>query len=307
MKGVVLETNDKKALVLREDGSVVRILNRRYLPGAEIDLPSAPMRHLYRIAALAASFILFFTVTLYAYYTPAAYISIDVNPSIELTLNAFSRVIHVQAMDEASQQVTDALHLHNRNLHEAIALTLTQMDAQSVFAKNERNYLVVSVAAKNQMRAQDILDRVVETVAASSADANLDIEVQHSLISLEYVRRAQDLGTTPGKLRLIQMLRESSEDPGSINDNDWIDKPVREIMQQIHTNQPDWQNESPDEEGGPEKPMNPGGNKENNSPPPTQDIPKQDPSQDEETPPVSEDADSSGFGKKNNPSNSPGE
>jgi hypothetical protein len=248
MKGVVLDIVNKKALILQEDGTVASISNHGYRIGDEIVFRKVSTPHLNWVAALAASFILLFTVTIYAYYAPAAYISIDVNPSVELTINAFSRVIHVQAMDEPSQLLTNALDLRNRYVDDAVQLTIRQMDSLSVFSKNETNYLLVSVAAKNQLRAQEILQKVVNTVSASSTEADLDIEVQEALISLEYAQRARDLGTTPGKLRLIQFLRESTANPDAVTDSDWIDKPVREIMHQIHRNRSDSANKKPTQE-----------------------------------------------------------
>lgn len=43
-------------------------------------------------------------------------------------------------------------------------------------------------------------------------------------------KEAQDLGTTPGKLKLIKMLQEVADDPVTISTEEWIDNPVKDIL-----------------------------------------------------------------------------
>jgi hypothetical protein len=256
MRGVVLETNKRKALILKEDGSFVHMPNRGFSVGEEIETERIPYFRLNWVAALAASFILVFTVSVYAYFAPSAYVSLDVNPSIELTLNRFSRVIETRAADETTESLLEQLQLRNKHVDEAFRLTLRQMDSMSLFSKNEKNYLVVSVAARNQERAQYILTHIVDTVSASAEAADLDIDIQQSLTSLEYAQQARNMGTTPGKLRLIQILRDASEDPESVKNEDWIGEPVRNIMRHMHADRSGQTEQIPAE--GSKRPKSPG-------------------------------------------------
>ena len=47
---------------------------------------------------------------------------------------------------------------------------------------------------------------------------------------MERVEVARELGVTPGKLNLVEKLISSSDGSESINLEEWLDKPVKDIM-----------------------------------------------------------------------------
>ena len=62
--------------------------------------------------------------TVYAH--PASYISLDVNPSIELSLNRWSRVIGVTAYNEEAKAICDRLDLKHKFYTDAVEKVLLQ-------------------------------------------------------------------------------------------------------------------------------------------------------------------------------------
>lgn len=48
-----------------------------------------------------------------AYYTPAKYVSLDVNPSIEYQLNIFDRVLTVKGVNDDGSEIVDEIDLGN--------------------------------------------------------------------------------------------------------------------------------------------------------------------------------------------------
>lgn len=58
-------------------------------------------------------------------------------------------------------------------------------------------------------------------------------------VGLDRVQQARTLGTTPGKLNLVQKLQASSQAPDDINLEEWLNKPVKEIMKAIKQNKKD--------------------------------------------------------------------
>lgn len=59
-----------------------------------------------------------------AYYTETAYLSIDINPSIELGINRFGVVISQTAYNEDAQAVLDGLNVRNKRYAKAVELLL---------------------------------------------------------------------------------------------------------------------------------------------------------------------------------------
>lgn len=81
------------------------------------------------IGAVAAGLtIMTSSVGVWAYTTPVSYVSLDVNPSIEYTLNAFDRVIEVEAVNEDGQTIlANVEDLNNLKIEEAITETVEQL------------------------------------------------------------------------------------------------------------------------------------------------------------------------------------
>ena len=54
------------------------------------------------------------------YFTPMAAISIDINPSLELSVNRFDRVIAITGFNEDGQALSDALDVKYKNYAQAV-------------------------------------------------------------------------------------------------------------------------------------------------------------------------------------------
>ena len=70
--------------------------------------PASPVR---RLAAAACLVLLLGGTGGWAFLTPTSAVSIDVNPSLELNVNRFDRVVSVSARNEAGQALADSLDL----------------------------------------------------------------------------------------------------------------------------------------------------------------------------------------------------
>lgn len=112
----------------------------------------------YRQAAAACA-VLFLVTGISGYrilQTPVSYVSIDVNPSVELALNRLDRVISATAYNEESRFVLAGLSVNGKTYMEAIDMIL-ESEAMSVYLTNKAE-LVFTVAAgngnkENQLRA----------------------------------------------------------------------------------------------------------------------------------------------------------
>ena len=237
MKGVVLETTTRQAIILTDDGSIIRSYNRNYSAGMVVEIRSESIqKNLSWAIAIAACLIFMISFSVYAYLTPYSYVSLDINPSIQFTANRFSRVIDLHSTEEESEPYVWAKELRHQKIDEAVRSTIAQMESHGVFRLNLDNQMMVTVASKNMQHAQDILDQVVGIIQSSAEQTPFSIEVLKAVESLERVEKAREMGTTAGKLRLIELLRESADDPNSIMDEDWVDESVRNIMQQMNFN-----------------------------------------------------------------------
>ncbi len=242
MKAVIVEIQGRFAAALLENGCIEKVKNQHYAIGQVIEVNKSVCKKTGRIAALAASAAALFLVcgvSAWAYFTPYSYVSLDVNPSIEYSLNRFERILRVEGVNDDGKKLLQQIGLNNlgnKTIDEAISLTMEQLQKAGYLKGEADNAAMIAVCAKDIKKAEQLCLRLEEKAQDCVRE---DVEVQGIGIGLERVEEAKELGVTPGKLRLVEKLIASSPDPKSINQEEWLNKPVKEIMKAIAQNRSD--------------------------------------------------------------------
>ena len=183
------------------------------------------------IAALAL-----LAVSLWMYYTPYMYVSLDVNPSIEFSVNRYNLVLDATAVNDDGSEILSSLDLANKPIDDAVAETVQAISVEGYFDGNTEGGVVISTSSDNEEDAANLANQLQTNVEQQTEESGKDVAVESLNVATERVAEAHELGTTPGKLNLIQKLQASSSDPDSIVYEDWINKPVKEFMKTIKDN-----------------------------------------------------------------------
>ena len=232
MKAVIVEIRGNRAAALLEDGRFVSIPNNAYSIGQEITLlQRKPVRKKHRISfrqravAIAASAVLVLSLGGggLAYAMPYGTVSIDVNPSIEYTINRFDRVLRVSGINEDGQAVLEAIDrnkLLNRRIDDAVTATLSQLEEEG-YLSGEEDAIVFSSGTGSEAHSASLAASLEEKFSPQA-------EIYSVAVSREEIETAHKKGTTAGKMRLFDRLAQDS--PENFPEADWIDRPVTEII-----------------------------------------------------------------------------
>ncbi|MEG0125334.1 MAG: hypothetical protein RR816_04555 [Clostridia bacterium] len=168
-----------------------------------------------------------------AYLQPAAYVSLDVNPSIEYTLNTFDQVLSVHAVNDDGQKILQKLSLadlNNATIDEAIEATLAEIAKEGYFDGGTKSGVVVSACGEDALKTDAIAERLEDVIAANCLANKRDATVESIAVTQAQLDEANLMGVTPGKMLLVQ--RMMAENPGSepINMAEWLQKPVKDIL-----------------------------------------------------------------------------
>lgn len=108
-------------------------------------------------AALFSVFLLLGVSGYHAYFTETSLISVDVNPSLEISLNRFNRVLSVEGYNSEGEDVASSLTLRNMSFTEAIT-TLMQSETLSKYIKDDSliTFTVISDSQKEEQLVQEI-------------------------------------------------------------------------------------------------------------------------------------------------------
>lgn len=241
MRAVVTQIQGNFAAILSEDGRIEKITNKNYVIGQVIEMKEhvKTKKHIAAWVASAAAIVLVaLGGTAYAYYSPYYYVSLDVNPSIEYTINRFDRVLTAKAVNEDGTEIlkeVELKNLSNRTIDDAISLTVAQIKEDGYFGDNDGD-IVIATSGADLKKAEKLANRLKEN-AENVAGDEVTVEANH--VGRDRVEEARKLGTTPGKLNLVQKLQESASDPTAINTEEWLNKPVKDIMKEIKANRKD--------------------------------------------------------------------
>lgn len=181
MKGLVTESKEGYCSILREDGIFVRIKGS-YEVGAEIEMsvastgsvvPFSKRRFKTAVAAAAAALAVLVGVggtKVYKDNTVSSYVTIDVKPSIEYSLNHNNLVLRAVALSADAAPITDELNQNNikgKTLENAIKQTIEIMKDKG-YIEDGSEEILISVTSKDEKTAAS-LKETAETAAKANA------------------------------------------------------------------------------------------------------------------------------------------
>ncbi len=152
------------------------------------------------IRSLAAAFVLLFLCigsSFYLWAAPVSYVSIDLNPSIELTLNRFNYVTHAESKNQDGAILLSTIHLAGKSYIKAVELLIESEPMQSYLSKDAA--LTFTVASP---RAEEILAEL-KTYTASTP--YYDTCVQTDMATAQ---AAHHCGVSIGKYQIYLSLIE---------------------------------------------------------------------------------------------------
>lgn len=237
MKGIVVEIQNKTATVLMNEGIVVNVKNNNYHIGQEVSKMKKQLgkKKILAFASMAASLVFVFAITGYAYFTPYSYVSLDVNPSIEFSVNRFGRVLSATGVNDDGTAILNEMKLEslkNLSIEDAVGETINEISDAGYF-DSETGGVVLAISSDDE-KVADKLELSLEEVANDTLEENNHTaEVAVETVSAVKLAEARALGVTPGKLNLVKKLIQSSGNAEEINMEEWLHKSVKETMAKI--------------------------------------------------------------------------
>lgn len=171
MKGIITDVKNNRAVVLSETGEFINIPDRNYIPGQTVTFRV----HSYtKILTTAACFILFFTIGFggYKYYNPTGYINININPSIQLRLNAFQKVIKVVPLNEDAEDLLKNSYSLSDDIEECIIQLTDNSRKLGYLNENNKDITIEIISDK-----KDVKDKVESFYNKYENKENLHITV----------------------------------------------------------------------------------------------------------------------------------
>lgn len=158
------------------------------------------------------------------YFTATSVISIDINPSIELDVNRFDRVIAVQGYNDDGQALADTLDILYLEYDQAVDTVLTSPAVTACLEQDE--FLSIAVVQSDEAQGQQILEYVSSCTAHTPNSHCYGIQQQQA-------EDAHSLGLSYGKYLIYQQLLQYGADYTPQQVNDMTMRQLRQILEQL--------------------------------------------------------------------------
>lgn len=216
-RGMVVKVKPRTCIVLTADGEYHEVpLPGGTIPrlGQEIKLSGRKkLPYLKQFMAVASLLIILMAGFLYFGETPpaAAYLTIDINPSIELGVSTKGKVISASAMDDEGIKLLNEVKVKGRDLHEAVEVIVAQAVADNYFEQASDNVILATLTVTSSTEPPVDLNSVYEAIMAPVAKSGLESDVIIEPVEPEMREKAAASGISTGRYLLLN----KSEQKGS--------------------------------------------------------------------------------------------
>lgn len=219
-KGIIMQVSESYAIVMTPDRQFRRVpVHAGMTIGQEIEIPKEKTRSKIawrKFTMVAASLAL--AVGLWqvsAFLQPeqvSAYVALDINPSLELSIDKDKEVLQVTPLNEDAETLIKNLKLKGKPVEEAVNEVAVEA-AKLGYIKPQAEILVTaSDAGDSALDLKSLEQTVMQTMQASLQDRGIASNVGGVLVTQKEREEAKALGLTPGKYALYVQAQASSID-----------------------------------------------------------------------------------------------
>ena len=232
MKAVVLEIKEKWAAVLCEDGVIRKVKKGNFKVGDSFDFEAESHKKVVSIGSLrrnmvgsaAALFLIVAGVAgTYSYNNVLAcsYVSLDINPSIEYTLNRQDKVVAVKGLNNDGQKIADELlSVRKVTLKEALQETKQLLTKKNYLKSGSSEDVLIDISANNSARKDTLKKEALSVFDTEQTKGELNLVLTES--DLKEHKRANSLGISTGEYKQIQYIKNKPEKVGDNQYNDYV-------------------------------------------------------------------------------------
>ncbi|GAB6007020.1 MULTISPECIES: anti-sigma factor domain-containing protein [Geobacillus thermoleovorans group] len=210
-KGIVLELDEEFVTVLTPEGEFLRLKKEKECEIGEevkanaVGRPFPFRRRSFRyalISVLTAATVLLATWIQWPSNAVYAYMSIDINPSIEAGVDAELRVLTLKAYNEEGKKVLAALPSWKRQPFSSVTKQIIALSEQKGYLKKGGEVLITTVERERDASSARKLSAALAEIQRSVADDRIVITTANSTMAVR--NQAVKRGMTTGKLLQIE-------------------------------------------------------------------------------------------------------
>ncbi len=222
--GMILEFKGNKAIVMTSTCDFITITRMpEMFLGQQVDLSNSviprksnPLKYI----AIAGMFVLLFcSVLIYQLGKPSAvfaYVDVDINPSLELSIDKRAKVIEVKALNSDATALVENLRLVNMPLTSAVKNILEESQNKGFIRPDTKNAVLISASIKqgkldsSTVSGEKVLDGIVSELQKTDFRAG-SVSIKPEVIKVDPAKRSEAVknNISMGRYKLWEDTLES--------------------------------------------------------------------------------------------------
>jgi hypothetical protein len=269
VKAIIVDMHEKYVIVATRSGDFKKVYNRYQgcCVGDEINVVEKPFSALVhltpfiRIRTAAVAVVIFMLLSLggygiYDYTRAVAFVTLDINPSIELSINRYERVIDIRGLNtDGSNIVSKSRPVKNLRVEDALKVLLEEAVSED-YLDTGSSTVLLTVSGKQKIepdnfkaKIRDAAESQLESMAAENSEKEeMGIAGAQSISSNKHVMvivktttpqkhsEAKKMNMSQGKLLLYDKLKKVKPD---VTLDDVKKASVSQVIEQMTALSPD--------------------------------------------------------------------
>jgi len=208
-RGLVVKAKKRSCIVITPDGEF------REIPvpaggtagvGREIPLKSPRVFPSIRYLTVAACLLVFLFAGLLSFKQAppaAAYLTIDINPSIELAVSADGKVISARGLNGDGERILAEINVEKMNLRDAVELIVAQAVTDQYLKEEDDNVILATLTVEEGAEPLVSLDSIYDAIKSQVEPKNIDTEVIIEPVKPGLRQEAEKSGISTGRYFLF--------------------------------------------------------------------------------------------------------
>lgn len=213
MNGVVVSVKGRYAVLLNKNSEFVKVKNKNYSVGDKVKIP----QYKGQILAAAASFIVV-CGGISSYFMPAKYMSVDINPSVMMTINIYNRVINTKPLNNDAQVLLAEANVNGMSVSESMDELIKK--SEEIGYLNEHNNGVIV----------EVVDGIGKIKLPDKNYGNVEVIIENA--DKTDLKNAKEMGVSIAKAKAI--VEYTKQNGGSVEEN--ADKLENQSVKDIRRN-----------------------------------------------------------------------
>ncbi len=209
MKCIVMQVEENMAVLLDDKGNFKTVKNNGYSVGQTVYYRNIPARNIYATAASLLVALGLGAGGYKLYYTPVSYLSIEINPSIQLAINVFDRVIGYEYFNDDGKIILDDVNIRNTKSKASVEKIIDKAQVQG-YLTSENNSVIIDVVAGNNVLAESLTP-----LRGQYIPKNVDVVIENA--SDDDARVSKDNNISIAKAKAVKEYSQSYG--GSVEEN----------------------------------------------------------------------------------------